>query len=463
VKAEKEAFLSDSQGRKGEAEGEKSEQERTLVADTTTLDDTTKDCETTRQQFVDRTATRKGELEAMKMAVEILSKVTKVRNPDEHEIAKKEFIQLSSTAPFDYGMADDAVALIQSSHHHHRRHHHHRENKKIKAAETAAVGVLRQAMNLTHAVHKTALGQLAAQLQTFEGPFDEIKAMIQKMIFHLMNEQKEEDEHKDWCDLELETNTELKDDRNEKLNKYTTKIAALDSEISQLTLKISENAEKIKEINEYMVTETKLRANNHKEIEITIKDAQDGQKALAEATKVLTTFYKNSGMIPKEPWEFVQTSSSRDVELPERPETWGSSYTGVTDPNSGGEGVLKLLGEVNEKFATMEAEAKVQDVSDQENFDSDMQARKIELTETETDTKMKTERKDSLEEKMAGMTEAKKHTGVEIGSVTAYLRDLEPACGEGDSSYEERKKARKDEIEALRKAQTLFEDAFREA
>merc|ERR1719375_3072604 len=235
--------------------------------------------------------------------------------------------------------------------------------------------------------------------------------MIQKMIFHLMNEQKEEDEHKDWCDLELETNTELKDDRNEKLNKYTTKIAALDSEISQLTLKISENNEKIKEINEYMVTETKLRANNHKEIEITIKDSQDGQKALAEATQVLTTFYKNSGMIPKEPWEFIQTSSSRDVELPDRPETWGSSYTGVTDPNSGGEGVLKLLGEVNEKFATMEAEAKVQDVSDQENFERDMQAQKIELTET--DSKMKTERKESFEEKMAGMTEAKKHTGVE--------------------------------------------------
>ena len=29
--------------------------------------------------------------------------------------------------------------------------------------------------------------------------FDQIKNMIQKMIFHLMDEQKNEDEHKHWC------------------------------------------------------------------------------------------------------------------------------------------------------------------------------------------------------------------------------------------------------------------------
>lgn len=42
-----------------------------------------------------------------------------------------------------------------------------------------------------------------------------------------------------------------------------------------------------------------------------------------------------------------------------------------------------------------------------------------------------------------------------------YLKDLEPACGTGDSSYEDRKKARADETDALRKAQTILEEAFR--
>ena len=42
-----------------------------------------------------------------------------------------------------------------------------------------------------------------------------------------------------------------------------------------------------------------------------------------------------------------------------------------------------------------------------------------------------------------------------------YLKDLEPACGTGDSSYDDRKQARADEIEALRKAQAILQDAFR--
>merc|ERR1719482_231368 len=104
-------------------------------------------------------------------------------------------------------------------------------------------------------------------------------------------------------------------------------------------------------------------------------------------------------MIPKEPWEFLQ----RDVELPEKPSTWDSSYSGVTDPKNGDNAVLELLSKTNEKFADMEATARVQDETDQKNYDADMQAKKIELAETETDTSMKTERKTMMEEKADGL------------------------------------------------------------
>jgi len=139
----------------------------------------------------------------------------------------------------------------------------------------------------------------------------------------------------------------------------------------------------------------------------------------------------------------------------------GISYTGTSDPKNGDQAVLSLLEETNDKFAAMEADATVADTTDQKNFEEDMQASKIELAETKTDTAMKAQKKSSLEEKIEGMTAAKKHTRREQDAVEAYLDDLEPACGEGDSSYEDRKQARKDEMEALRKAQNIFEDAFR--
>merc|ERR1719197_1080274 len=114
-----------------------------------------------------------------------------------------------------------------------------------------------------------------------------------------------------------------------------------------------------------------------------------------------------------------------------------------------------------QKFSKMEADAKVQDEVDQKDYDQDMAAKKVELEETAMDTQMKTSRKDTLQEKMEGTATTLKHTTSEFDAVEQYLKDLEPACGTGDSSFEDRKKARADEVEALKKAETILEDAFK--
>merc|ERR1719171_2798535 len=283
--------------------------------------------------------------------------------------------------------------------------------------------------------------------------------MIQKMIFQLMAEQKDEDEHKNWCDMETEKATESKDDKGEKKSLLDTKIKEMDTVIKDLVQKISDNNKKVETISAYMEQETELRNENHAEIVATIKDSQDAQKAVTSAITVLTDFYKESGMITKESWEFVQIRSHKE-KIPDKPDTWDSSYSGVSDPNDGG-GVLSILDGVMQKFSAMEADAKVADETDQKNFDSDMQAKKIEKAETEQDTQMKTSKKDSLQQKLEGEAEKLKSTTSEFDAVVQYIKDLEPACGAGDSSYEDRKKARADEIAALRKAQTILEEAFR--
>merc|ERR1719240_2357063 len=329
---------------------------------------------------------------------------------------------------------------------------------QIEDPKVKAVNLLKKAASTAHS---KALQKLAQEISTFDGPFDKIKQMIQKMIFRLMSEQKDEDDHKNWCDLETEKSTESKDDKDEKITVFKAKIAEHDTAIKLLVEQIASNNEKAETITKYMEEETELRNENHEEIVATIKDSQDAQAALTSAIAVLKDFYKESGMIAKEPWEFVQIASRRDVELPDNPDTGDSSYTGVTDPKSGADGVLTLLNETMQKFSQMEADAKVSDETDQKNYEGDMQAKKIELEETKQDTSMKTTKKDSLQEKMEGLAAQLKHTTSEFDAVVQYLKDLQPACGEGDSSYEDRKKARADEITALRKAQTILEDAFR--
>jgi len=443
-KKEKEDIKGDKESDKATSESTKSETETALSDDTATLEQTDKECKTVTGEWEERSGIREGEIKAMGMAIKILGKVTGVRNPDEHEIPKKALMEATAhveqdTASYEAKMA--GMSFLQ-----------------LEDPKTKAVNLLKKAASVAHS---KALQKLAQEIATYDGPFDKIKQMIQKMIFRLMSEQKDEDDHKNWCDMEMEKSTESKEDKDEKVKMFKKKVAEHDAAIKKLIKQITENNDKAADITKYMEEETELRNENHAEIVATIKDSQDAQAAVTQATQVLKDFYKESGMIAKEPWEFVQISSHRGVDLPDSPDTWDSSYTGVTDPENGADGVLALLDGVMEKFSSMEADAKVQDETDQQNYEKDMQAKKISLEETKQDTSMKTTKKDSLQEKMEGLQGQLKHTTSEFDAVVQYLKDLQPACGEGDSSYEDRKKARSDEITALRKAQTILEDAFR--
>merc|ERR1719454_2536189 len=441
-KSEKEGIKADRESEKARAESDKAEQERMFEGDEASLESTDHDCKIKTQEWDERSKIRSGELEAMAVAKKILSKVTGVRNPDTHEIPTKALLEATAHVSRDtVDLRTRAVSFLE-----------------VRDPRVKAVNLLREA---ARQAHSKSLQKLAQEISVYDGPFDKIKAMIEKMIFRLMGEQKDEDEHKLWCDMETEKSTESKGDKADKVNLYTRKVAELDATIKVLMKQIVENNEKVASIEEYKKQETMLRDENHAEILATIKDSTDAQAAIADAISVLKDFYMKTGMIPKEPWEFVQTGSRRDVERPDSPAAWDSSYTGTADPKSGADGVLTLLDETMQKFSRQEADCKVTDESDQKEFEQDMANKKVEIDETNTDTTMKTSKKDSVEEKMHGMAAVLKSTSSELDAVEQYLKDLEPACGTGDSSYEDRKKARADETDALRKAQTILEEAFR--
>merc|ERR1719321_925015 len=355
-----------------------------LAGDSATQEDTDKACKTKTEEWNERSKVRSGELEAMAMAKKILSKVTGVRNPDEHEIPTKALLESTSRVEQDTANFRVDVSFLQV------------DDPKVKA-----VNLLRQAASKSHS---KALEKLAEEIKTYAGPFDKIKAMIQKMVFRLMGEQKDEDEHKLWCDMEMEKSEYSKTDKEDKVALQTTKVSEMDAAIKLLVKQITENNEKVDSLTTYMKEETALRDENHAEIVATIKDSQDAQAALTDAITVLKDFYKESGMIPKEPWEFIQTS---DVELPEAPGTWDSSYSGTKDPNAAGEGILAILTATMEKFSTMEADAKVADETDQKEYETEMAAKKVEIEETTMDTQMKTSKKESLQEKMESMAAKK--------------------------------------------------------
>merc|ERR1719215_758486 len=86
----------------------------------------------------------------------------------------------------------------------------------------------------------------------------------------------------------------------------------------------------------------------------------------------------------------------------------------------------------------------------------------IEKARRSQEAEEKSQEKKRQNDKIASMQAMRKHVSEEHEAVMQYLKDLRPACVEGDSTYEDRRGARTGEIDALRKAQQILKDAFKE-
>merc|ERR1719331_3453114 len=312
------------------AESTLSESMSARDADATVLDETKQLCHERKEEYEKRTKTRADEIEAMGKAIEILSKVTGVRTPESKGIT---LIQLATK------INDPRAQIV---------------NLLRKAGSTKQTAALAKLADKIAALNKQTPGS---------GTFDQIKNMIQKMIFHLAAEQKDEDDHKNWCDKELATTAMMKEDKETKRDVLQASIDVLTQEIEDLKVKITENREAVSTMQKEIAEETGEREAEKAENTATIKDAQDAQTAVSQAIAVLSEFYKGTGMMEKEDWELNQMKAKvrriraapGETELPEpNPELFESPYKGSSE----GSGVVGMLEGIAENFALMETGAK---------------------------------------------------------------------------------------------------------
>merc|ERR1719482_238495 len=144
----KESALSSANEELSDAKAAKADTEEDLEADSATLSETEKSCRLKTNEWNERSKTREGEIEAIHVAIKILSKVADVR----HE-------------PSDNPVPPPSpVMLLQVS-------------KDSADPKMKAIDLLRTTAKITHA---KALERLAQEIQAhLTGPFDEINAMIQ--------------------------------------------------------------------------------------------------------------------------------------------------------------------------------------------------------------------------------------------------------------------------------------------
>jgi len=315
-------------------------------------------------------------------------------------------------------------------------------------SQTKAVQLLRATAKT---YHSKALERLAMEVSAkVPAQFQDVINQIQKMIFRLKQEQTDEDNHKAWCDVEISKTKTSQGDKTDKVAELAAKIKEANANVVSLTSEIQAAQKMIADITKFQKDATEIRNAGKKENKLAITDAVAAQKALANAMSVLTAFYKESGAVAKEAWEFVQAP----VQLPKDPALWDAPYTGVAN------NPVAILEAVAADISKMEADTRAQEVTDANEYDTTMKKHSIELARRGKESEMKGAQKKRLLDKVVSMNGQKKHVSDELESTNQYYKDLKPACINGDSTYEDRKAARDSEIKAMGDAQVTLNDAF---
>merc|ERR1719399_218895 len=134
---------------------------------------------------------------------------------------------------------------------------------------------------------------VAAHVQ--DDPFAKVRAMIKGMITRLLEEANEEAEHKGWCDKEMNTNKQTREDKTEEVNTLQAQVDQLSADITQLAQEIADLTTAVAEIDAAVSKATKEREAEKAKNKATVEDAQEAQTAVAQATSVLKDFYEKAG------------------------------------------------------------------------------------------------------------------------------------------------------------------------
>jgi len=266
-------------------------------------------------------------------------------------------------------------------------------------------------------VNSRLLAALAVRVEA--DPFKKIKKMIKDLITKLLEEANEEATHKGWCDVEISTNKQTRFEKTELVVTLTSEIDELSASTAMLNEQITELQGQVSELDAAVAKVTKMRDEEKAKNTQTISDAQEAQKAVAQALAVLQDFYAKAG------------------------------DQGMTGESGG---VIAMIEVIQSDFARLEAETKAAEAQSQEEYDKFMTDSEVDKTEKTSDIDHKTtlhgDQIKSMNEKKGDLEGTQK----ELAAALDYYEKLKPSCVDSGESYEERVKRREEEIQSLKEA-----------
>jgi len=282
-------------------------------------------------------------------------------------------------------------------------------------------------------------------------PFVKVRDMIEAMISKLQDEASDEANHKGWCDKELSTNEQTR-------NAKTTHIAELKASIEEMTAgsqklaaDIASIEKQVAELDASVAEATSNRGEEKAKNTETVTDAKTAIYAVQKATKVLKDFYtKAAGSTAL--MQFAGKGPANDA-----PETWDAPFQG-NKGNNGQGGILSMMEVILSDFQRLFAETEEAEALAKHEYKTYMTESTADRESKEEDRVAKASRMSKTNHDIRMTNKDMVFTQEELTAAMKYHDELKPSCVESGVSYDDRVKAREEEIASLQQALKLLLD-----
>jgi len=332
-------------------------------------------------------------------------------------------------------------------------HAAHRSVAQVSSARLDPA-VRRQVLEfLQGRAHKFSSKYLAlAAERVAADPFAKVKKMIKDLIVKLMEQTNAEADEHAYCTTELATNKETRNNKAAEVEELTATVEKLTAESARLAEEMAELTKAIAEITEKQEEATKIRNEEKATNAKTVADAKDAALAVQKATQVLKDFYGKAADSA-----FLQGAQGSQVDeklLNDMAAAAKAPYKGMQASSGGIFGMLEV---VLSDFTRLEAQTLSDEESAASTYDKFMDETNESLAVKEAEVEHKKNSKQRADEKNDETKKELALTQSELDKALDYYDKLKAQCLDTGLSYEERKKAREEEIESLKEALQMLE------
>jgi len=408
---------------KEDAKTELQELQSQVKADEGFIEQTEKALAEKKEEWKIRKALRTAEIAAFSKAIEILN------NDDARDLRKRSFESQG------YMLLQESSSAVSSL-------------KRLRSAEK----VLRE---VAHADMR--LGVLAARLAASSGGhFDEVIAVIDKMIATLKEEEDEDLKNKEACEADRAEDTREAIVLSRAMDDATDSITRLQAEIEDIKAEWKEKEATKKETIEQLKAATEQRKGEKKEFEEALADDEEMAKVVAKAKAVLEDFYKENELMFVQRQPEVQEAIEAGKAPPPPPTTWDEPYGGKTPVSMGVISSLEIIQDDIQKDITTAKEAEKTAVGEYMEFKEESLALIKKLGVAISDLKST---QGDKEGEVADNTKERLSKQKSLEASMKTIADANPGCEYLTIAYPTKLKNRQIEIDGLRKAKGILQGA----